>query len=324
MRTSSFVLARATPRDRQKRPMTKVYISSTYRDLVEHRRVLYDALRKNGYDVIAMEDYVAADERPVDRCLADVRSCGLYIGLFARCYGFMPPGETRSITELEFREAVESRIPRLCFVLDENVARNPADEDEDPTRIDQFKREIQEEITTAAFHSPEHLAVEVLSALNRRRNAGLGGVIHVVDPELKVPEWADSADVRFSVTNNSDVTMKVAELKLIVKERQQIDDVRLHLQGAPVQEFELRADIRDSDEVDLLKGLEVQFITPAGESEAMKLIIECGDGFRYACALEGSHADVRNGKLHPLQPAHFTIVHPISSLDTLRSRRSTE
>ena len=62
--------------------MTRVYISSTYRDLVEHRRILYEALRKNSYDVIAMEDYVAADERPVDRCLADVRSCGLYIGLF--------------------------------------------------------------------------------------------------------------------------------------------------------------------------------------------------------------------------------------------------
>ena len=58
--------------------MTKIYISSTYSDLVEHRQQIYDILRKMRYDVMAMEDYVATDQRPLDKCLADVASCDVY------------------------------------------------------------------------------------------------------------------------------------------------------------------------------------------------------------------------------------------------------
>ena len=42
--------------------MTSIYLSSTYEDLKEYRRVVFDALRKSGYQVNAMEDYVATDQ----------------------------------------------------------------------------------------------------------------------------------------------------------------------------------------------------------------------------------------------------------------------
>jgi hypothetical protein len=61
----------------------KIYVSSTFEDLKEHRRRVYEQLRALRHDVIAMEDYVAADERPLDKCLRDVREADLYIGLFA-------------------------------------------------------------------------------------------------------------------------------------------------------------------------------------------------------------------------------------------------
>ena len=90
--------------------MTKIYISSTYSDLVEHRQRVYDILRKMRYDVIAMEDYVATDQRPLDKCLADVASCHIYVGIFAWRYGYIPPGQKRSITELEYRQAGQSGL----------------------------------------------------------------------------------------------------------------------------------------------------------------------------------------------------------------------
>ena len=40
-----------------------VYISSTSKDLKEHRTAVYKALHKMQYDVVCMEDYVATDER---------------------------------------------------------------------------------------------------------------------------------------------------------------------------------------------------------------------------------------------------------------------
>ena len=46
------------------------YISSTYQDLKTHRAAVYKALRKFRYDVFAMEDYIATDERNVAKCCA--------------------------------------------------------------------------------------------------------------------------------------------------------------------------------------------------------------------------------------------------------------
>ena len=51
---------------------------------------MYRALRELGHDVVAMEDYVASDQRPLAKCLADVAACDLYVGIFAHRYGHIP------------------------------------------------------------------------------------------------------------------------------------------------------------------------------------------------------------------------------------------
>src|SRR5215510_7891658 len=73
------------------RIMPKVaYISSTYQDLKQHREAVYRALHKIDYKVHCMEDYVATDERNVDKCCAHSSECDIYIGIFARRYGYIP------------------------------------------------------------------------------------------------------------------------------------------------------------------------------------------------------------------------------------------
>src|SRR4051812_2387639 len=108
---------------------TKIYISSTYEDLKDHRDAVCRGLRKlPGCNVRAMEDYVATDERPLDRCLADVAECDIYVGIFAWRYGFVPAAgnpERRSITDLEYRKACELGKRRLNFLLDERVRWSP-------------------------------------------------------------------------------------------------------------------------------------------------------------------------------------------------------
>ena len=102
--------------------MTRAYLSSTYSDLREFREAVRIALTRQSVDLLAMEGYVAGDERPLDKCLADVAKCDLYIGLFAWRYGFVPPGHDKSITELEYREAVRLGIPCLIFLLAEDAS----------------------------------------------------------------------------------------------------------------------------------------------------------------------------------------------------------
>ena len=100
----------------------KIYISSTYQDLVEHRSAVDRTLRRMGHDVIGMEQYVAEGNKPLDRCLADVRLADLYVIIVAWRYGYVPldqpaPGSL-SITELEYNAAVAAGKPILAFLLD--------------------------------------------------------------------------------------------------------------------------------------------------------------------------------------------------------------
>jgi hypothetical protein len=108
--------------------MAKVYLSSTYSDLKEHREAVYRTLRQMGHDVIAMGDYVATDQRPQDKCLADVASCALYLGIFAWRYGYIPPKDNpdeKSITELECCKVGALGKKRLIFLLNETAPWPP-------------------------------------------------------------------------------------------------------------------------------------------------------------------------------------------------------
>src|SRR5512143_3882901 len=104
--------------------MARIYVSSTFSDLEEYRKEVSLALRRLGHEDVAMEYYVAEDKRPLDRCLSDVASCAVYVGIFAWRYGYVPQKnnpEGRSITELEYRKAQEERKPCLIFLLSDQA-----------------------------------------------------------------------------------------------------------------------------------------------------------------------------------------------------------
>jgi len=151
--------------------MTKIYVSSTYKDLVEHRQQVYDKLRERRYDVIAMEDYVATDKRPLEKCLADVASCRIYVGIFAWRYGYVPPGQERSITELEYRQAGESDLERLIFLLDEKAPWSPqyidgvTGEGGRGKKIEALRGELMTAHLVQFFKSPEELAEQVAASV---------------------------------------------------------------------------------------------------------------------------------------------------------------
>src|SRR5438445_5450169 len=104
--------------------MARIYLSSTFEDLKDYRAAVYHTLRQMHHDVISMEDDVAGDERPLDKCLADVSACDMYLGIFALRYGFIPPKDNpdhKSITELEYRRASADGKERLVFLLDKSA-----------------------------------------------------------------------------------------------------------------------------------------------------------------------------------------------------------
>ena len=146
---------------------TRIYVSSTYTDLVEHRQRVYDILRKMRYDVIAMEDYVATDKRPLDKCLADVASCDIYVGIFAWRYGHIPPGQERSITELEYRQAGESGLERLIFLLDEDAPWPGSKMEKGAVgeKIKALRQGLMAAHVVQFFKTPEELAGQVAASV---------------------------------------------------------------------------------------------------------------------------------------------------------------
>jgi hypothetical protein len=143
--------------------MARIYISSTYRDLKECRKEVYRTLRQMKHDVIAMEDYVATDERPLDRCLADVDACDLYVGIIAWRYGYIPLKNNparKSITELEYRRAASKGKPCLLFLLGPRATWPEAEIDDGALRtcIADFRRELEKDRLVSYFQNADQLA----------------------------------------------------------------------------------------------------------------------------------------------------------------------
>ncbi|MGH8625173.1 MAG: DUF4062 domain-containing protein, partial [Gammaproteobacteria bacterium] len=159
----------------------RIYLSSTYEDLKQHRAAVFEALEKAGLPVARMEGYVASDKRPLDLCLQDVAQSDIYVGLFAWRYGYVPPPEHgnpdgRSITELEYRHAMDKGKPILTFLADPSTEavwperfRDEKTGDGDcGARLKALKTNLGVEKTASFFTNPHHLASLILAAIFRQ------------------------------------------------------------------------------------------------------------------------------------------------------------
>jgi len=143
----------------------KVYLSSTFKDLQEHRSRVARALAKAGYHVIRMEDYPARAMHTKAACQRDVAQCNIYLGIFAWRYGYIPDddnAERKSITELEYEAAEPAK--RLLFLLKEDAEWPREWRDADSGRIQALRGRAQTKIA-AYFGDVSELTTEVLAAL---------------------------------------------------------------------------------------------------------------------------------------------------------------
>ncbi len=145
----------------------RVFVSSTYEDLKEYREAAFRAIHSLlGYsdDMI----FWSADERDAATVSTErVKQCDLVILLLAHRYGYIPPGEKHSITELEYRTAKKSNIPTLAFLIDEETPWPPMYiESERKVELDRFKKQVEKAIVRKAFRSPDELYANITQALH--------------------------------------------------------------------------------------------------------------------------------------------------------------
>jgi tetratricopeptide (TPR) repeat protein len=171
--------------DQTKSSKTKnVMVSSTARDLPQHReKIMHACTRLGMFHPDMIEHLTATDENALEVSLRMVDKADLYLGVFAFRYGYVPEGQTISITEAEYNRAVERNIPRLIFIMSDEHPVKPSDVEtgEGAEKLRQLKERLKKERVVAFFESPDDLLAKVIQALVPYHEADLTTFHYVSD-----------------------------------------------------------------------------------------------------------------------------------------------
>ncbi len=148
----------------------RVFVSSTYVDLVEHREAVQKAIRQLGGTDISMENFGARDERPKAECLRLIREeADLFVGIYAHRYGYVPHGEQKSITESEYDAAGNQNLSRFIYLVDDEIAWKPTFIDQGTLgeKLQQLKQRLKTTHICKVFSNKDQLATFVAADLGR-------------------------------------------------------------------------------------------------------------------------------------------------------------
>ena len=147
----------------------KAFLSATYIDLRDHRRAAVEAIQRLGHEAVTMEVFGARPEEPTTACLRQIEDSNLMVGVYAHRYGFIPPGETISITEKEYEHARRKGKPAFCFLVADDHPWPPKYIDGEPgrTKLMKFKEQVGSQLTRDVFTTPDDLAYKVAAAVGR-------------------------------------------------------------------------------------------------------------------------------------------------------------
>jgi hypothetical protein len=173
----------------------RIFVSSSFDDLREHRAAAIRVLRQLGHEVLAMEDMIAGSAAPLAKVLEMVDRSEAYVGVFAWRYGYILGGGAApqdpaltnipavegaihgqtSITHSEYLRAAERKLPIMAFLLDEQYPWPPqlidgfdtsrAQAPKDNTKIRALRQVLQQERVVSWFTTPTDLEARVSAAV---------------------------------------------------------------------------------------------------------------------------------------------------------------
>src|SRR5688572_7617169 len=152
----------------QPNELVKVFISSTFSDLVEHREAVHTAIHQMKHHADDMI-YWSADERtPTTASVENVKQSNLMILIVAHRYGSLAPGDGRSFTEVEYDAASKNGVPVFAFFVDplhpwppNHIEVNEALRE----KLLTFRQRVETECVRQFFTTPESLAMMVTQAI---------------------------------------------------------------------------------------------------------------------------------------------------------------
>lgn len=143
-----------------------VFISSTYVDLKEERKKVWDTLEKFEVAVKGMEQFGARKSDPLTTCLTEVEQSDIYVGIIGMRYGSEDPKTGKSYSQLEYEKAIDKNKEILIYLIDEDsssVTPNFIQFDK-IHKLNNFKEILKEKHTVDSFSN----SIDLVSKLQRK------------------------------------------------------------------------------------------------------------------------------------------------------------
>jgi len=158
----------------------QVFISSTYKDLIEQRNQVVEVVLRLSHLPVGMEIFNAASATPWDVIKSHIDNSDYYVLILAHRYGSEDPETGIGYTEKEYDYAISLGIPCLAFVLQDGVHWNPEFTEQKPgpkKKLAAFKKKVHVH-HLSYWTSTEDLASKVLLSLvdETRNKPGIGWV----------------------------------------------------------------------------------------------------------------------------------------------------
>lgn len=140
------------------------FLGSTYEDLKTHRRMILDALIQLKHGFQAMEYWAPSANTTLEQSLKKLRKTKIYIGIIGARYGSVVK-DGKSITQLEYEEAVKLGLERHVYFIDEEkhpVTLYNVDRGENAIKLKDFQNLISSQSVRGRFQSPGDLVAQVI------------------------------------------------------------------------------------------------------------------------------------------------------------------
>ncbi len=171
------------------RPAYRIFISSTYVDMIPYREAIQAAITNCDAVAYGMERFVPAPVRPLDRCFEEIAGSQIFILLLGHRYGEIEPDSGKSFTELEYDKAKEIGLPILAFLLDTDKVGSLEkfrESDGQYEALQRFKNRLKnsKEITVGTFDSEKDLQEKATRSIKETINRMKSVVQTAEDPSV--------------------------------------------------------------------------------------------------------------------------------------------
>jgi len=229
----------------------RVFISSTYLDNAARRKIVEDAIIRAGCTPVGMERFTASVPPAVPECQRLASQADVLVGIVAHRYGWIPHGESRSITEIEY----DAQRERLMFVIHPDVDVNPtrdfdegADRWDKQKKLDAFKKRIQVDHKPGYF-TDATLGVMVLQALKEWTESRDGAPL--AEP---VESPVDEVRRYYEVAQQLHGAITLAGFEKRLEVPLDLDELWVNLRAMPNLEAFDRGKVGSAEEAETLAG----------------------------------------------------------------------